>query len=92
MTASNCLFHIKICSSSVIKERITNVILTQQSITMDFTAGTAATTSDGDIDDCIEGPDNIWIASSNGDISRVQQLLTEGINVNGQDDTGYSPM
>ena len=59
---------------------------------MDFIAETAAATSGGDIDDCVEGPDNIWIASSNGDISRVQQLLTEGINVNGQDDTGYSPM
>ena len=59
---------------------------------MDYIAGAAATTSEGDIDDCVEGPDNIWIASSNGDISRVQQLLTEGINVNGQDDTGYSPM
>ena len=39
-----------------------------------------------------EGPDNIWIASSNGDLARVQQLLTEGISINGQDEAGYSPM
>jgi hypothetical protein len=52
----------------------------------------ATAASGGDDDECVEGPDNIWIASSNGDISRVQQLLNEGVNVNGQDDTGYSPM
>lgn len=44
------------------------------------------------VDDYDEGPDNIWIASSNGDIARVQQLLNDGISVNCQDDAGYSPM
>lgn len=43
-------------------------------------------------DDEDEGPDNIWIASSNGDITRVQQLLDQGVDVNVQDDAGYSPM
>ena len=44
------------------------------------------------VDEEEEGPDNIWIASSNGDISRVQLLLSEGISINGQDEAGYSPM
>ena len=36
--------------------------------------------------------ENIWIASSDGDITRVQQLLNEGLDVNIQDDVGYSAM
>eukprot|EP00607_Mallomonas_marina_P007865 CAMPEP_0182419486 /NCGR_PEP_ID=MMETSP1167-20130531/3938_1 /TAXON_ID=2988 /ORGANISM="Mallomonas Sp, Strain CCMP3275" /LENGTH=175 /DNA_ID=CAMNT_0024594443 /DNA_START=102 /DNA_END=629 /DNA_ORIENTATION=+ len=39
-----------------------------------------------------EGPENIWIASSDGDIARVQELISTGTNVNEQDDTGYSPI
>ncbi len=48
-----------------------------------------ATEEEGDED---HDPDNIWIASSNGDIARVQQLLGQGTSVNGQDESGYSPM
>jgi hypothetical protein len=48
-----------------------------------------ATEEEGDED---QDPDNIWIASSNGDIARVQQLLGQGTSVNGQDESGYSPM
>ena len=36
--------------------------------------------------------DNIWIASSNGDIERVKELLQSGVSVNAQDEYGYSPM
>ena len=40
-----------------------------------------------------EGPENIWVASSDGDITRVQEILSPGlVNVNQQDDNGYSPM
>lgn len=57
---------------------------------MDFTTNGDVLPPTGDDED--EGPDNIWIASSNGDIARVQQLLDEGVDVNVQDDAGYSPM
>ena len=59
---------------------------------MDFDTTAEATSSTDPVDDFDEGPDNIWIASSNGDITRVQQLLNDGISVNCQDDAGYSPM
>ena len=59
---------------------------------MDFVSKTDPTSSAGGDDEYDEGPDNIWIASSNGDIARVQQLLAEGVSVNGQDEAGYSPM
>jgi ankyrin repeat protein len=36
--------------------------------------------------------ENIWIASSDGDLQRVEQLIEEGVSVNAQDETGYSPM
>eukprot|EP01041_Mallomonas_annulata_P009579 gene9579-19905_t len=40
-----------------------------------------------------EGPENIWVASSDGDIKRVQELLVTGeATVNQQDDNGYSPI
>ncbi len=48
--------------------------------------------ADATEDESDEDPDNIWIASSNGDIARVQQLLGQGTSVNGQDESGYSPM
>lgn len=35
---------------------------------------------------------NIWVACSDGDLSRVKQLLLEGCDVNAQDDSGYSPI
>ena len=38
------------------------------------------------------GSENIWTSSSDGDIPRVQQLLTEGVSVNAQDESGYSPI
>ena len=37
-------------------------------------------------------PSNIWVASSDGDLERVKQLLAEGVSVNAQDELGYSPM
>ena len=36
--------------------------------------------------------ENIWIASSDGDVARVQQLVGEGVSVNAQDEHGYSPL
>jgi ankyrin repeat protein len=36
--------------------------------------------------------DNIWVAASNGDVERVNVLLSSGISVNAQDEYGYSPM
>ena len=38
-------------------------------------------------------PENIWIASSDGDVGRVIQLLQEDpLMVNAQDEVGYSPL
>ncbi len=39
----------------------------------------------------LEG-ENIWIASSDGDLARVQELVKSGVSVNAQDENGYSPM
>lgn len=36
--------------------------------------------------------ENIWCAASDGDINRVTYLLNHNINVNAQDESGYSPM
>jgi hypothetical protein len=35
---------------------------------------------------------NIWVASSDGSIQRVRELLKEGTCINVQDENGYSPM
>ncbi|KAG9288741.1 hypothetical protein G9A89_019102 [Geosiphon pyriformis] len=35
---------------------------------------------------------NIWIAAGDGDLERVQELLTEGISPNAQDENGYTPL
>ena len=35
---------------------------------------------------------NIWVASSDGNIERVKALLSEGVDVNAQDESGYSPI
>jgi CBS domain containing-hemolysin-like protein len=60
---------------------------------MDFITKKIADATEEEGDEYIhEDPDNIWIASSNGDIARVQQLLGQGTSVNGQDVSGYSPM
>lgn len=37
-------------------------------------------------------PENIWVCCTNGDIARLQQLLSEGSTVNQQDEVGFSPM
>jgi uncharacterized protein len=38
-------------------------------------------------------PENIWVASSDGDLDRVKFLIEqEGVSVNSQDESGYSPM
>jgi uncharacterized protein len=39
-----------------------------------------------------QGPENIWIAASDGDIERVKQLMEEGMSCNAQDESGYSPL
>lgn len=39
-----------------------------------------------------EGPENIWIASADGDLKRVQELIQQGVSVNAQDEHGHSPM
>jgi hypothetical protein len=36
--------------------------------------------------------ENIFIAASDGDLARVQQLIGEGTSVNAQDESGYSPL
>lgn len=36
--------------------------------------------------------ENIWTASSDGDIARVVELIDGGVNVNAQDEFGYAPM
>lgn len=36
--------------------------------------------------------DNIWIAVSNGNLSRVQEILATGVLANVQDEHGYSPL
>lgn len=35
---------------------------------------------------------NIWVASSDGDMARVKELLSEGVDVNAQDEAGYSAL
>jgi hypothetical protein len=59
---------------------------------MDFIQQSDGADAAANIDEFEEGPDNIWIAASNNDIARVQKLLAEGISINSQDETGYSPM
>jgi hypothetical protein len=39
-----------------------------------------------------EGPENIWIASADGDIDRVKELISEGVLVNVKDEHGHTPM
>ena len=35
---------------------------------------------------------NIWVAASDGDLSRVKQFLQEGVDINAQDENGYSAL
>lgn len=51
---------------------------------MDFLAAQESVSGNSD--------ENIWIASSDGDVARVQQLVGEGVSINAQDAHGYSPM
>jgi hypothetical protein len=37
-------------------------------------------------------PDNIWVASSDGNLTDVRKLIEAGVGVNSQDDYGYSPL
>ena len=39
-----------------------------------------------------EEPDNVFIAASDGNLDAVKQFVESGINVNSQDETGYSPL
>jgi hypothetical protein len=50
---------------------------------MEFASGNANGQDEGE---------NIWCSASDGDIARVTILLSQGIDVNAQDETGYSPM
>ena len=36
--------------------------------------------------------DNIWISSSDGDIRNVIKYLSSVVNINSQDEYGYSPL
>lgn len=37
-------------------------------------------------------PDNIWVAASDGNLSDIKKLIASGIDVNAQDEYGYSPL
>ena len=51
--------------------------------------GMMATGSDEQVDDEF---DNIWVASTDGDIGKVRQFLDGGMDVNVQDEHGNSPI
>ncbi len=36
--------------------------------------------------------DNIWVACTNGDIGKVTEFLASGVNINAQDEYGFSPV
>ena len=42
--------------------------------------------------DFFNEPDNIWVASSDGDLAQVKKLVESGVSVNTQDEYGYSPL
>lgn len=37
-------------------------------------------------------PDNIWVASSDGNLADVKKLVASGVDVNAQDEYGYSAL
>lgn len=37
-------------------------------------------------------PDNLWVACTNGDIGRLQELLSQSMTINQQDEYGFSPL
>jgi ankyrin repeat protein len=39
-----------------------------------------------------ENSNNIWIAASDGDLLQVKQFIQNGVDINSQDDAGYSPL
>ena len=36
--------------------------------------------------------DNIWVACTNGDVNKVSEFLANGIDINAQDEAGFSPI
>lgn len=36
--------------------------------------------------------DNIWVACTNGDVNKVSEFLASGIDINAQDEAGFSPI
>eukprot|EP01032_Pedospumella_encystans_P014992 gene14992-17189_t len=42
--------------------------------------------------DFFNEPDNIWVASSDGNLAEVKKLIEGGVGVNSQDEYGYSPL
>lgn len=42
--------------------------------------------------DFFNEPDNIWVASSDGNLAEVKKLVESGVQVNSQDEYGYSPL
>lgn len=52
---------------------------------MEFTAASDAL---GDM----EQFDNIWVASTEGSVNKVTAFLESGVNINAQDEYGFSPM
>ena len=35
---------------------------------------------------------NIWVAASDGHLASVQRFVAEGVDIDSQDDNGYSPL
>jgi len=42
--------------------------------------------------DFFNEPDNIWVAASDGNLVEVKKLVESGVQVNSQDEYGYSPL
>lgn len=58
---------------------------------MEFVSATSNQADDADERED-DGPDNIWMAASDGDLERVKELLREGVSVNAMDENGYTPI
>lgn len=39
-----------------------------------------------------QGLNNIWTAASDGELEKVKGFVAQGMDVNAQDETGYSPL
>ena len=55
---------------------------------MEFTAAAGAANALGGM----EQFDNIWVASTEGNVNKVTTFLESGVSINSQDEYGFSPM